>query len=112
MKGGEEESGLQGVRGERRGKRKGGKQGVKGMEGVRGDGEGHPSPSALISCVSVTSTVSRSVMYPNMAMATYTGNNHSVDPQYNKIAILQKIKNNIIITHLRQYINPDCHSST
>ena len=78
-----------------------GKQGVKGMEGVRGDGEGHPSPSALISCVSVASTVSRSVMYPNMAMATYTGNNHSVDPQHNKIAILQKVKNNIIITYLR-----------
>ena len=41
------------------------------MEGVRGDGAGHLSPSALISCVSVTSTVSRSVMYPNIAMATY-----------------------------------------
>ena len=41
------------------------------MEGVRGDGAGHLSPSALISCTSVTSTVSRSVMYPNIAMATY-----------------------------------------
>lgn len=45
---------------------------MKGWEGGRGgDPEGHFSPSARISCVSVPSTVSSSVMYPNMAIATY-----------------------------------------
>ena len=52
---------------------------------VRRGGEVCLSPSALISCVSITSTVSRSVMYPNMATATYQQTPHGLHHSKNAI---------------------------